>query len=398
VAKSKLDDKTSSQTILFVDDELILTKWFKKTFETEFNIVCANNADEALMIINSPNHNIGVVVTDYKMPNRNGLELLQEVLIHHPTIIKVLISGFADKSIMLEAINSQLVFRMLEKPLDIPLVRQTLKAAQQAYVDQVGLTRSLENGLRGMRESLGFLVHELSSPLAIISTYIGMLGEANNSNQSDQSKIQTVITSAQRNIKFCQNLVSSFSQNSRESYALPDSKAVSAATLIQLFIREFPYKGRQESYIKTDLGKDFVLPKVHSLIYLCLSTVIQNAFRELDRPEVINPYIMITLGSDSDTDPTRKDNCWIAIADNGLGISVDVKSRLLINPVTTYEGRGGNGMGLLFCKKVMLSLAGNISVETRHADNGFKAGSTGTTVKLHFQSDPQKLISTSRYT
>lgn len=381
-------NKSLSKTILFVDDESMLTKWFERTFESEFRVVCANSVDEALLIVNSPSHDVAVVVTDFRMPGRDGLQLLQALADSHPTIIKILASAYADKDLVLQAVNKQLVFRVLEKPLDLALVRQTLKLAQQVHLDQQSLRESVENGIRGMRESLGFLAHELNSPLSIIGTYLGMLGEQTDTAAPHTQSTQAVISSAQRNIRFCQNLVNSFAQSSRASYAIAESKPVSAATLVNLLMAEFPFQGPQRQFINLHLETDFLLPKMHNLIYLCLSTVLQNALRELDNCGTSQPMIDISLGVDSEPGIVRKDKYWISLADNGSGVAAPVMERLLISPITTYEGRGGNGMGLMFCKKVMLSLAGNISIDTCHADRGYKPGFTGTRVTMHFQSEP----------
>lgn len=379
-------NKSLSKTILFVDDEPMLTKWFERTFSPEFRIVCAASVDEALLIVNSANHDISVVVTDFRMPGRDGLQLLQALADSHPSVIKILASAYADKDLVLQAVNKQLVFRILEKPLDLALVRQTLKAALQFHLEQQSLRDLVENGIRGMRESLGFLAHELNAPLAIIGTYLGMLSEQT---AVSAESSQAVISSAQRNIRFCQNLVNSFAQSSRASYSIAETRPVSAATLVNLLMTEFPFQGEQRQSIRLHLEADFLLPKMHNLIYLCLSTVLQNALRELAQSTPLLPMIDIALGVETPTDgqAMRKDKYWIAVADNGSGVAADVMERLLISPITTYEGRGGNGMGLMFCKKVMLSLAGNISIDTCHSDHGYKAGQTGTRVTLHFQGE-----------
>jgi C4-dicarboxylate-specific signal transduction histidine kinase len=137
----------------------------------------------------------------------------------------------------------------------------------------------------------------------------------------------------------------------------------------------------QKRTIQLDIEKDFPLPLKHNLVYLCLSSILQNALREL--ASHASPKITITLGENSSD--TRRDRPWIRITDNGSGIAPDVLNRLLNSPTTTYEGRGGHGMGLMFCKKVMLSLAGNISIETQHKESGFSPAHTGTSVSLHFQ-------------
>ena len=62
--------------------------------------------------------------------------------------------------------------------------------------------------------------------------------------------------------------------------------------------------------------------------------------------------------------------------DNGPGIAPEVLARLTREPVTTRAHSGGNGMGLMFCQRVMQSIRGSIAIESRLGE--------GTTVSLHF--------------
>ncbi|WP_309683905.1 response regulator, partial [Polaromonas sp.] len=66
-------------TILFVDDEAQACKWFARLFADEFSIITAGSVDEALQALRARGPDIAVLVTDYRMPVRNGLALLQEV-------------------------------------------------------------------------------------------------------------------------------------------------------------------------------------------------------------------------------------------------------------------------------------------------------------------------------
>ena len=68
---------------------------------------------------------------------------------------------------------------------------------------------------------------------------------------------------------------------------------------------------------------------------------------------------------------------WIRFADNGPGIAPQVLERLTREPVTTRGASGGNGMGLMFCQRVMQDAGGAVRIES--------AGGMGTTVSLEFQ-------------
>jgi two-component system response regulator PhcR len=63
--------------------------------------------------------------------------------------------------------------------------------------------------------------------------------------------------------------------------------------------------------------------------------------------------------------------------DNGPGIAPEVLARLTREPVTTRSESGGNGMGLMFCQRVMQSLGGSIAIESEVG--------RGTAMTLYFQ-------------
>lgn len=65
--------------ILIVDDEPQAVKYFKKAFGAKYDVLTATSADEAETLILSGNHNIGLVISDQRMPGRSGVSLLNRI-------------------------------------------------------------------------------------------------------------------------------------------------------------------------------------------------------------------------------------------------------------------------------------------------------------------------------
>jgi two-component system response regulator PhcR len=61
-------------------------------------------------------------------------------------------------------------------------------------------------------------------------------------------------------------------------------------------------------------------------------------------------------------EPAALGRPWIRFADNGPGIPPGILARLTREPVTTRGEAGGSGMGLMFCRRVMQSIGGEIEV------------------------------------
>ena len=79
--------------ILYVDDEPQPLKLFTQIFDQNFTVFTASSVDEALKIINEKSDSIGVVMTDQRMPQKTGVNLLDELRQKHPNIIRILTHG-----------------------------------------------------------------------------------------------------------------------------------------------------------------------------------------------------------------------------------------------------------------------------------------------------------------
>lgn len=103
------------ETILFVDDEKSYLAYTKGLFENRgLNVLTAASALEALKIVEE--QNVSVVISDNEMPGMRGIELLSKIKEVSPHTVKIMMTGSADLSTTLAAINSGEVFRFVLKP------------------------------------------------------------------------------------------------------------------------------------------------------------------------------------------------------------------------------------------------------------------------------------------
>ena len=82
--------------ILIVDDEPQAVKYFKKAFGAKYEVLTATSADEAESLVLSGDHNIGLVITDQRMPGRSGVSLLNRIRNERPDIVRMLTTAYAD--------------------------------------------------------------------------------------------------------------------------------------------------------------------------------------------------------------------------------------------------------------------------------------------------------------
>lgn len=113
----EIDISTMSQQVLFVDDEeAILEALEHCTFDEEWEMLTAGSGPEALEVLSRSQ--VSVVVSDYRMPGMNGVELLKQVHERFPKTIRMILSGYAEAHVVVEAINEGHVDRFLAKPWD----------------------------------------------------------------------------------------------------------------------------------------------------------------------------------------------------------------------------------------------------------------------------------------
>ena len=101
--------------ILVVDDEPNNLQLVKRTLHRYYDIITANNAQEAIEILSQDN-NIEMIISDHKMPGMSGVELLQHCFNHYPNIIRMLITAYSEVPILVDAINTGKIHRYIKKP------------------------------------------------------------------------------------------------------------------------------------------------------------------------------------------------------------------------------------------------------------------------------------------
>ncbi|ACH37906.1 MAG: hypothetical protein ACD_55C00054G0001 [uncultured bacterium] len=110
-----MPNKQERETILFVDDERSYLAYTRGVFENRgLNVLTAASALEALKIVEE--QNVAVVISDNEMPGMRGIELLSKIKEVSPHTVKIMMTGSADLSTTLAAINSGEVFRFVLKP------------------------------------------------------------------------------------------------------------------------------------------------------------------------------------------------------------------------------------------------------------------------------------------
>jgi DNA-binding NtrC family response regulator len=117
--------------ILLVDDEPEILFSLQGLLRREFELHTASSGKEALEIL--ARHPIHVVMTDQRMPEMTGVELMGRAKGQYPDAIRIVFTGYADIKAVIECINRGGLYRYITKPWDPDELVEMLHEAAAAH-------------------------------------------------------------------------------------------------------------------------------------------------------------------------------------------------------------------------------------------------------------------------
>ena len=117
--------------VLYIDDEANNLNSFKAAFRREFNIYTASSAREGRKILDA--YEIGVIITDQRMPGMTGIEFLESIIPVYPDTIRILLTGFSDINAVMDAINRGQVYKYLVKPWQNDELKMYIENSLEIY-------------------------------------------------------------------------------------------------------------------------------------------------------------------------------------------------------------------------------------------------------------------------
>ena len=136
----------STPTILLVDDEEMVLNSIKSFFaiESDYRLVTYTSPLVALQSIERDKKNLDLVISDYLMPEMDGITFLAKVKELRPNVPRILLTGYADKENAIKAINNVGLYQYIEKPWD----NEDLKLVIRNGLEKTVLLKQLEEKIR----------------------------------------------------------------------------------------------------------------------------------------------------------------------------------------------------------------------------------------------------------
>lgn len=174
-------------TILCVDDENDNLEALERIFRKKYNILKATSGPQALQFLDQYGDDISLILTDQRMPEMTGIEVLEKVINRYPDMIRILITGFTDLESVIQAINKGQIYQYITKPWDPIELSNTVDRAVERFTVGKELaikTKQLEvayNELKTLDDAKSrFMIlinHELKTPLTSIINFLSLLNE-----------------------------------------------------------------------------------------------------------------------------------------------------------------------------------------------------------------------------
>lgn len=117
--------------ILIVDDEEAVRQALTRLLRRQYDIEVAENGVKALAILEQ--HSFDLIISDMRMPEMNGAELLSQCFNRWPGMVRILLTGFSDLESAIKAVNDGNIYRYIAKPWDNDQLRQTITEALEIH-------------------------------------------------------------------------------------------------------------------------------------------------------------------------------------------------------------------------------------------------------------------------
>src|SRR5882762_8418982 len=172
--------------ILYVDDEEKSLKYFAKAFDDEFRVYTASTAQAGLKILEEHKDDIGILMTDQRMPGEKGVWLLEKARQLRPRIIRMLATAYSDMDAAIAAVNTGSIYKYVTKPWDPPQLETTLKRGLEFFIVQRERDHLLKEKMSVLHNimiadriiSLGLLAaglsHHIRNSLVAVKTFLDL--------------------------------------------------------------------------------------------------------------------------------------------------------------------------------------------------------------------------------
>lgn len=355
--------------VLVIDDERGPRESLRMVLKYDYELFLAERVDAGIEMLRDEDPDL--VIMDIRMPEKNGIEGLQEIREINPTVSVVMLTGFGDLDTAQQAIRHGAT-DYLQKPFDADEIQEVVKKyversrlnsrKRQAHDELSRMTQSLSkevgktNNLTSLGAASSGLVRDLRNPLTIIRGYLDLLNyELKEKQDGASEELDDYLDQIESNVVRCAELVESW--RALGQFDFSRLQRLNISQLANDCFRDAAAHPDVSFVVQMqgDEGQYEMLGDRRQM-KRAMQNLIDNAVAAVEQE--LSPEITVHLSM-------IKSEIDLRISDNGCG--VDTKTlRWIFEPFdTTATIERGVGLGLFITKKVLEEHRGNLLFESR---------------------------------
>jgi signal transduction histidine kinase len=346
-------EQQGNKTILIVDDEAIIRDLCAKALRG-YQVVEAIDGIEALQIFEQGG--IDVILTDVMMPRMGGIELLKRLKEIEPTIVVIVMTGFAEKDIILNALKAD-ADDFITKPLNLLQLKTAVDNAlvKKALKEELANLKSLD---RFKTNFLSLISHKFRTPITTISLFLQNMasGVYDPEDETFRNNLRLIYEQAGYLERLVAELLA-FSQVMDTGRGLKREPCKLDELLVQLIQEARAMFGKDGLETSFSLEPVPPVPLDREKITFALRQVIDNACKFSGE----KGSVAVSLDREGDA-------CRIVVADSGIGIAKEDLPKIFEKFYQVDAGRTGQikgfGLGLYYAKEFVRLHGGTIAVDS----------------------------------
>ncbi|MFH0793406.1 MAG: response regulator [bacterium] len=337
--------------ILVIDDERRMAQSVRELLENHgYEVALAFSGNEGIEKLKESD--FSVVITDLRMPEVDGYEVLKYLHESRPSTLAIVITGHASTESAIEALHYE-AFDYLTKPFDFDLLRASVEKAFHKIETE-----------RLREDMISMLTHDIKIPLTSIIGYASLIYNAEGElNAKAREFIRTISSNGQKILTLIDNYLTSNKIAAGRLHLMEteiDLKCL-VEDLLQIVCVDAEKRGVD---LKCDIPES--LPMVNgdeSLLFRAFGNILNNAVKYT--PE--GGYVTMSLREvGADASPLKVPSVAIKVENTGPGIPAEDLSQIFERYTRSRNIHGieGSGIGLYVVKNVIDAHAGKVVAES----------------------------------
>lgn len=370
--QSALVQEKAEKSILIVDDEAIIRDLCIRALKG-YRVLEARNGEEALAVF--AKGGVDVILTDVMMPGMDGIELLRRLKEVEPTIVVIIMTGFAEKDVILNALKAD-ADDFISKPVNLLQLKTAVDKAlvKKALKEEIASLKSID---RFKSNFLSIISHKFRTPLTSISLFMQNISTGVFAPDDPSFKMNLRLVadeSAYLERLVADLLVFSRMMNTGEALKLEPCSLHKIIQGVLAESREIATRPAIEAIL--DLQPVSSVAVDREKIHFAVKQIIDNAYKFSGE----EGEVAISLRQEGDA-------ILLTVRDNGCGIPHDDLPKVFekfyqVDPYHTGQVRGF-GLGLYYAREFVRMHAGSINIVS-----GPERGTTVTLMLPAWQMSP----------